>query len=679
MMDAVFKKIDFLLCVFLVLILSLSSLAQQKQERAIDSQQPLQVDLLAPLDVGKLNSGSRIFAKARIEWSTSTCHMRAGATVSGHVIEVVRHSKDSKGASLTVLFDTVDCEGHPAHIPLNVFAIIAAVQPSQDIPLADYGSFGAASTGPHMGGGGGGGGGHAAVPMDRNQDIAVTASGKPLTLPAVIEPGQVFGQKNLLLAVGTGTDGGSTLSSPRGNFRLESGSQLVLMRKPVVSPAAETAVVASAKTSSSSTETAESKASDTQPLPPPPKPEVDETDICTSPCTVLSSSTDNNPASAGTASILPTAPFGYIPHERAEYNALNHEAALTFLDDHNLLFTFDLHRIRHRYSDGVRTETIRIIRAVIVDPVTHQTKRATDWQVQGNGQYLWPLGHGRLLVHLGHTLNLMDAHLESIRSIPVSGQLTFVSLSPDGIHIAIGTLHERHNREMHDQLAEIIHSEPEEDVDVQVFDDNFKLLLTSYQTTTHPPPVLSNVGQIRVISTKPNHWRILEYTWDRNTRVIADLLSACRPEISTPLPQSLFLVGCNTSPLRNWYRVLRSDGHPILLDPGSSREIEQAASSDDNSQLAVRVVHTDHTKANGDYFHKEDLVSQQISVFRVLDGKRLFGISVNASLADQSYALSPSGDRLAVLTDGRIFLYPMPTSGNTSATPPPSTLPTKPS
>jgi hypothetical protein len=267
------------------------------------------------------------------------------------------------------------------------------------------------------------------------------------------------------------------------------------------------------------------------------------------------------------------------------------------------------------------------------------------------------MSHERLLVHIGHTLYLMNSHLDSTRSVPVPGQLVFISLSPDGARIAVGTLHERHTRELHDQLSEIIHNEPEEDIDIQLFDDNFKLLLTSYQSTSLPAPVLSNDGEIRTVLTGRNHWRVVEHSWNREDHIIANLLSGCRPNISTPLPQSLFIVGCNTSPLRNWYRVLRFDGHPILLDPGSSSEMEQTAFGDQESQLAVRVIHTQHAKTNGDYFHREDLLSQQVSVFRASDGKRLFEITTNASLAEQSYALSPSGDRLAVLSDGRIFLY----------------------
>jgi hypothetical protein len=632
------------------------SFAQQKEERAILSQRPLQVDLLAPLDVGKLSPGSRIFAKSRVEWNTPTCHMRAGATVSGHAVEVVRHSKDSKGSSLTILFDTAGCDEHPAHILFNLFAVIAAIETPPDIPLADYGSFGAASTAPHIGGSGGGGS-HVAIPMDHSQDIAVTAAGKPVDLPKVIQSGQVFFQKNLFLAVGTGLDGGSVLSSPKGNFRIETGSQFVLMPRPVVSPEAATAI-ASAKSPPAPAEPASPPEAKPVPVPPPP-PEIDETDVCSGSCTIASAN-DKTAAGSQAVSTISHDRLGYIPYDNWEYNAFNHEAALVYLSPSDLLFTFDLHKLRHRYPDGFRTEFMRTVRAVLMDPSSHAIKHVVDWEIQGGGQYVWHTTQGRVLVHKGHTLSIMDSHLNPLRSIVVPGQLAFVSLSPDGRHIAVGSLHERHTRELHNLIAQAIQIEPEEDIDIRVYDENFKLLLTSYQSTSLPPPVLSNDGQIRILPTGHNKWRITDHKWDRTDHVVATVQSDCRPDISTPLAHALFVVGCKASPLQNWYRMLRSDGHPILLGRGSSREIGQTSSSSNASQFAVRVVNTEHAKANGDFFHKSDLQTQEISVYRTADGKRTFETSSDPSLVEQSYALSPTGNQLAILTDGKINFYKTP-------------------
>jgi hypothetical protein len=646
----------------LFLVPPLASGAQQRnEERPIDSQQPLQVDLLASLDVSKLKSGAQIFAKSRAEWHAASCHMRTGAAISGHVVAVEPRSQQNKGSSVTVLFDTVGCDGHSSHILFNLFAVIVYPESHQSYSLSDYGTFGAASAAPHIGSGGGGGA-HAAVPLDPSQDTAVKdAADQSPNLPKVIKAGQVFGQKNLLLAVGTGSDGGSILSSPKGNFRLEAGTQFVLMPRPISSPDVAPAV-ASAMSSTASPETAKSaEPKEPAALPAPaPKLEVDETAICSSSCNIVSATEEAVSVTAAAASTFSVARLGYSPHEKAEYSTLNYEAALTFLDADSLLFTFDLNRLRHRYSDGFRTESMRMVRAVLVNPSSHQIKSMAEWEVQGNGQYVWPLSQGRVLVHIRHALYLMNSDLKPVRTVSIPGQLAFVSLSPDGSHIAVGTLHERHSRDLHELIATAIHSEPEEDIDIQLFDENFKLLLNSYQSTSLPPPILSDDGQIGIHPTGHDRWRITEYSWNGTDRVIATIQSACRPDISTPLHQALFVVGCSMSPLQNWYRMLRTDSHPILLNRGSSREIEQAASSSNEKQFAVRVVDTERTKANGSFFHKSDLLNQKISIYRATDGKRIFDVTAAPSLAEQSFSLSPSGNKLAVLANGSISFYATP-------------------
>jgi hypothetical protein len=100
-----------------------------------------------------------------------------------------------------------------------------------------------------------------------------------------------------------------------------------------------------------------------------------------------------------------------------------------------------------------------------------------------------------------------------------------------------------------------------------------------------------------------------------------------------------------------------------LQGRGSSQEIEQSSSSSNQSEFAVRVVRTEHTKARSDSFHKEDLHEQEFSIYRAADGKRLFLTTTpGVSLVEQSFALSPSGHQLAVLTNATISFYSIGTS-----------------
>jgi hypothetical protein len=146
---------------------------------------------------------------------------------------------------------------------------------------------------------------------------------------------------------------------------------------------------------------------------------------------------------------------------------------------------------------------MRTVRAVLLDPATLKIKKIVDWQIQGEGQFIWHAAPGQVLVHLGHHLRLLDANLNVLREASVPGQLVFVSASPSGGYVAVGTLHERHTPTMHQQLSEDLHIEPEEDIDVQLFDQNFSVLLTTRQNSSLPPPTLSDDGEIRVNAPSP--------------------------------------------------------------------------------------------------------------------------------------------------------------------------------
>ena len=633
-------------------------MGQQSEERAIDPQLPLQVDLLAPLDVSRLKASDRVFVRSRSEWQSGSCRTRAGSTIAGRVVEAEPHSKTAAGSKLVILFDTVSCDDKPSHLLLNIFAIIVDPDVHNGIGLADYGTFGAASNQPHMGGGSGPrGGSTAAAPIDRSQDMAVQQLGTSLKLPSVIQAGQVFGKKHLELAVGTGAEGGSILSTPKGNLRLETGAQFVLMPKPVPSlkPTAAAAVASSLEPAP----TAKTGDSAKPPESPAPSVQPDETEVCTTSCSVVSSS-GPVPSVNSAGATLSATDFGYGPHTNGRYRMLTYEASLSYLDDDNLLFTFDLRALRHRYADGIRLGSMKTVRAVLIDSSTHATKRIRDWQVQGDRRYIWPIANGRALVHIGQTLYLMNANLDSIRSVPVPGELVFVSVSPEGDRIAVGTLHERHTAELHGQLADAIQGEPEEDVDIKVFDDNFRLLSTSYRSTALAAPALTENGELRLRYIDHHQWRISEYRLDRTEHPVATIRSVCRPDITTPLPDTLFIVGCNASPLQNWYRVMGTGGHTILYDRGSSHEIQQSALASGEKAFTVRVVQTGESKANGDFFFNKDLVVQKISVYSATDGRRTFETNARPSLSEQSFATSPSGAQLAVLAGNSIDIYTMP-------------------
>jgi hypothetical protein len=648
------------------LALSAYALASD-QERSVNAQRPVQTELIAPLDAGRLHRGSPVFAKVKFDWDSPGCKLLNGSTVVGYIADLEQKSKQNKGSSLTIVFNKADCDGHVATpVDLIVFAVIAEVTIHDSSGMIDRdGLFG--SNSPR--GVASMGGGSAPVPPSYApvNDVSVRNARKKAG-PNVLLPGQVVGLNNVTLAVGTGTDGGSTLSSPNHNVRLESTTtSLVLMPKNSLfaskgtEPASHSDTVATANSTTPADEPVAKSSNEPVAPPPPPEP-VDETEVCSSSCTIASDS-GTLPSASASAS-LAAATLGYEPHEKRELTAFNHEAAITYLDASNLLFTFDLHKLRQRSGKSMRPESTRIVRAVLVDPATQTIKRIVDWQVQGDGEYLWRAGSDHVLVHVGHQLRLLAADLSTVRMIPVPGVLAWVSTSPSGDHFAVGVLHERHTPALHQQIYEATNVDPEEDIDVMVFDREFNQLFTAKQPSTMYPPVLADSGEIVVRPAGNNRWTISEMRWDGTRHQVAEITSRCHPTLSTPLSDRVFVVGCNSSPSINWYRLLRLDGHTILRDHGSSREIEQAAKSSTETQIAVRVARTYKSTIPGDAFHKTDLKEQEISVYDATDGHRLFTtVAADIAVSDQSFALSPNGHQIAVLHNNAIAFYSLGDNG----------------
>lgn len=625
---------------------------QSTPQQSNPTRAPLLVQLLAPLDAGKLSTGSRVIAKARVDWSDAGCRLRAGSVVTGHVTEVTPKSNLAKGSAIAIVFDQADCDGHLSSVDLRLFAIVAAPELDEGRPLTDREGLlrsmkenSATGTGP--------------LQVQREDVLVNRSHSSSVKVPTTFAAGQVVGLSKIMLSVGTGTGGASVLSSAKGNVRLDPATRLILIYHPAAKPALDVSATPP-HAAAAAPALARSSPADSINHPVPTAPveaaEVDETEICTASCTVLAAAEPSLEAKASLS--LPLAGLGSIPHNHGSYGAFDFESTLTYLDSQNLLFTYDPHSLRQRTPNGIHGESMRTIRAVLLDPDTLAVKRVLDWLVQGESQYLWPTVEGGILVHMGHHLRLFGPGLEVRRDLLLAGQLVFVSQSPNGQHIAVGTTHERYTRDTYLELLSVLKREPEEDTDVQLFDGDFKLLLTTRQSSSQPSTVMSNAGELRVHSLGRGRWHIKEYSWDGAERTIATTRSDCHPDLVT-LPSSLvFVIGCGGVPSKHWYRVMRLDGHTILKRLGSSQEIEQTSSSRNFTDFAVRVVRTHFANPPGKVFRKEGLQRGEIAVFRVSDAKRLLSIIASGvSLAEQSFSLSPSGRQLAVLSDTAIAVY----------------------
>ncbi len=627
---------------------------------------PIQAELLKAMEAGRVAVGETVFAKVDIEWKNPACNLRKGAILKGRVVSEKGRTKASKTSDLALLFESGQCGGRDLKpLPLTVAALIApdprgtgslyedqenqSLSDAVGIGLGGGGSAGAGSGFPAGGGG-----------LRSVTAAAATAYVEPTRYkpPKAVLPGQVIGLAGVQLSVGSGPEGSSVLSSSRHNIRLDVGSQFVLVPSPkaVVTPSAKVSAPAASVAAPNPSSTPNQAVV-------PEVPPLDETEICQPPeCSVAVATSEAQSGTTRAVAAVSIKELGYALRGNREMDGFDYDAALAYLGPKQILFTFNPHLLVRR-TGAEASPQMRTVRAVLIDLPTMKVQKSVDWRVLDAKQYLWPIANEKVLVHVGRELRMYGPGLKVDQRVSLNGPLAFVQISPSGKYFAVGVVQERHSRVVHDQLVEAEGREPEEDVEVKVFSEEFQVLATVTRTSRDAPPVLSDEGEIRIPTIGKNRWRVVESTWDGQRRVLAQVTSTCKPVATTLQPDLLFLVGCDRQSDGKWYRMLRSDGKPVLKGWSPSEELEQTANGA-NGAFAVGITKAAKPIGADSDFRSTDLETENIVVYRVENGRREFAVSVASPVPTlQTFALSPNGSQLAVLKGDQIAFYTVPGGG----------------
>jgi hypothetical protein len=608
---------------------------------------PIQAELVKAIEAGRVQVGDPVYAKVNLAWSNSTCKLREGAILKGRIVTQTPRSKATKSSGIALLFDSGQCSGRDMKpLPLTVSAVLA--------PEAIGGSslFGDRENQPL----------NEAIGLSLNGGMrsmmaaAQTAILEPPRAkpPQVVMPGQVIGLGDVKLAVGSGPEGSSMLTSEKRNLRLESGSRFVLVPSLGASPAGN---------SNPAPATAPSGDATPPPNPPSDADAIEEAEVCVPPLCSLDLSASQPEAAARAADFtMPVKSLGFAASADQAMYDLNHADTVSYIGSNRLLFTFNPHLLVARTNADISVPKLHIVRAALIDLPTMKVLRTVDWRIHDNRQYLWSLGAEHVLVHVGGELRLYDLNLKIEQRLSLFGPLAFVAVAPSGSYLAVGIIRERHTEDIHRELRDAEDREPEEDVEVKVVDSNFHPLASVMRSSRDVPPVLSEGGEVRIPTIGKDRWRVAEYTWSGQRRVIAQITSTCRPEAASMPPNLLFVTGCDRVGSGKWFRVLRPDGKLVLKGESQSTEKSHTASGVCGSNFfAVGIMELAKAMDDSSPFHSSDLKSLRVGVYRVENGKKVMGITIPDPLPTvQTYALSPDSRHLAVLESDQIVFYYLP-------------------
>lgn len=354
--------------------------------------------------------------------------------------------------------------------------------------------------------------------------------------------------------------------------------------------------------------------------------------------------------------------LGYKPRGNRVLRSLGEDAAVSFLGENQVLITFNTHALIERSAaDKAWNTAPRVIRALVVSAHDEKLLQAQDWRVNQDGQYLWPLESGRVLVAMNDTLTIFGPGLKQERQWVLPGPLAILKVSPSRKLIVAAVVHERHMPEEHRRMAEFMGpGRPvAEDYELTLLDEQLNVFGTKQLNVTPDIPAVLDSGLLVSDPKTGNQWKVSELRWNGQQHTVAEVRSPCPLRISSLPTNLILLTGCSADGMHSWYRVVRRDGKSLLNGATKSNGwLENAVALTAKQLFAIGIVEAGRRVDFEEGMYASEFQKLSVSVYSSASGQRLYAAqSLNGSPSRQSFALSENGDQLAVLSDGEISLY----------------------
>jgi hypothetical protein len=426
---------------------------------------------------------------------------------------------------------------------------------------------------------------------------------------------------------------------------------------------------------------------------------------------------DPPPPAVGPEERILVGPLGYRPPGSLYMLSGRAFSSLDFIDAHHLLFTFHQPRLMRRESNPDRLDDDQIIQAVILSLPGGTVQASSEWRMHDRWRYLWPLGGGKFLVRQKNSYSLTDASLKLHPYIDVPTPILSTEVSPDGRVLVIEHQYERHTAEQHHKLEaqaqQYGEPPPPEDTQITVVNIASREVLAALRTESPINVPITSTGYVGVAKDKDEAQGLAGVTGDKgeaqgvakdkgegqgvakdkgpggfddqflvrfvpfsgDSLILGRVASVCTPhenflnqkalviESCGPKAGDIFLDAWTTDGKKLW--TGRRDGHLVWPTFAYSRK---------GDRFALSMLHISHLIDLLDSLNDEDVREQVIQVFDSATGALLMATNASPILtAGQNFALSEDGERLAVLREGAIEIYnvPSPAAAGKTETPAP--------
>jgi hypothetical protein len=364
---------------------------------------------------------------------------------------------------------------------------------------------------------------------------------------------------------------------------------------------------------------------------------------------------------------VPVEPLGYRPPGSLYLLSGRVFSTLDFIDSRHLLFTFHQPRLMRREPHVGKNDVDQVIQAVVVDLPEGRVEASTEWRMHDRGRYLWPLGGGRFLVRQGNSFSVTDSSLALHPYIEVTTAIESTDISPDGRILAIEHEYEKHTEAQHRKLSaeadRFGESGPSEDTQITLIDTPTKDVVKALRTENPIHLPVTSTGYVGVARDKAEDQFIVRFIpFQGQELVLGRVASTCVPHEHFVNEEALVIESCGPKSTDTFLDTWTTGGKKLWSGRRDGRLVWPTFGySRNGDRFAVGLLRVSHYVDMVSALDDEDVREQLVQVFDSATGALLLSTPASPVLsAGQNFALSGDGQRLAILHDGAIEIYKVP-------------------
>jgi hypothetical protein len=355
--------------------------------------------------------------------------------------------------------------------------------------------------------------------------------------------------------------------------------------------------------------------------------------------------------------------------------------SLDFVDEDRILFTFRVPRLLQRDAGDNSDDKKQQIQALVLSLPSGKIESRATWTVPDRSRYLWMLNDGHFLLRVPDGLDEGDAQFQMKPYLRLPGRLLWIAMDPKQQVIITNSLEPANASQKADEskpggLGAPVIEQADSTKDGQKPEEQEVLVARTQklesgevmretrvpwtnQTSDWP---MNSEGYLEDSQAGANQWVLKLSGFSGEDRVLTRIDSSCPPRYNFVSEADLLLLTCD--PVSGWkLRAMSTRGDSLWeTRTAMNAMMPSLVAAPDGSRIARETL---LLKRSVDKYKRmisaQDLEGQIVKVFDAANGKIVLESPLTPILdGGGNVAISPSGQRVAILNAGAIQVFQLP-------------------